>query len=75
MVVMFVDCCIGGGRYFTYYSYRRNPTGWEIFVPAGTLIVVKLFKKVNASWSLYRVRLAIVKLADNMAWYLFIGPV
>ncbi len=28
MVVMFVDCCVGGGRYFPYYSYRRNPTGW-----------------------------------------------
>jgi hypothetical protein len=39
---MFVDCCVGGGRYFQYYSYRRNPTGWELFVPAGTLIAVKL---------------------------------
>jgi hypothetical protein len=36
-VVMFVDCCVGGGRYFLYYSYRRNPTGREFFVPAGTL--------------------------------------
>jgi hypothetical protein len=36
-VVMFVDCCVGGGRYFLYYSYCRNPTGWEFFVPAGTL--------------------------------------
>ncbi len=42
MVVMFVDCCVGGGRYFPYYSYRRNPTGREFFVPAGTLIAVKL---------------------------------
>ncbi len=25
--MMFVDCCVGGGRYFLYYSYRRNPTG------------------------------------------------
>jgi hypothetical protein len=37
MVVMFVDCCVGGGRYFLYYSYRRNPTGKEFFVPARTL--------------------------------------
>jgi hypothetical protein len=42
MVVMFMDCCVGGGRYFPYYSYCRNPTGWEFFVPAGTLIAVKL---------------------------------
>jgi hypothetical protein len=31
-----------GRRYFPYYSYRRNPTGREFFVPAGTLIAVKL---------------------------------
>jgi hypothetical protein len=37
-----VDCCVGGGRYFSYYSYCRNPTGKELFVPAGTLIAVKL---------------------------------
>jgi hypothetical protein len=37
MVVMFVDCCVGGGWYFLYYSYRRNPTGKEFFVPVGTL--------------------------------------
>ncbi len=37
MVVMFMDCCVGGGRYFPYYSYCRNPTGKEFFVPAGTL--------------------------------------
>jgi hypothetical protein len=37
MVVMFVDCCVGGGQYFMYYSYCRNPTGREFFVPAGTL--------------------------------------
>jgi hypothetical protein len=36
-VVMFVNCCAGGGRYFLYYSYHRNPTGWEFFVPATTL--------------------------------------
>jgi hypothetical protein len=40
--VMFVDCCVGGGRYFPYYSYHRNPTGQEFFVPTGTLIAVKL---------------------------------
>jgi hypothetical protein len=44
MVVMFVDCCVGGGQYFLYYSYRRNPTGREFFVPAGTLIAVKLLR-------------------------------
>ncbi len=44
MVVMFVDRCVGGGRYFLYYSYCRNPTGREFFVPAGTLIAVKLLK-------------------------------
>jgi hypothetical protein len=37
MVVIFVDCCVGGGRYFLYYSSRRNPMGREFFVPAGTL--------------------------------------
>jgi hypothetical protein len=42
MVVMFVDCCVGGGRYFLYYSYRRNLMGRENFVPAGTLIAVTL---------------------------------
>ena len=29
-------------QYFQYYSYRRNPTGREFFVPARTLIMVKL---------------------------------
>jgi hypothetical protein len=33
------DSCVGGGQYFLYYSYRRNPTGKEFFVPAGTLIL------------------------------------
>jgi hypothetical protein len=42
MVVMFVDCCVGGVQYFPYYSYHRNPMGREFFVPAGTLIAVKL---------------------------------
>ncbi len=42
MVVIFVDCCVDGGWYFLYYSYSRNPTGREFFVPAGTLIAVKL---------------------------------
>jgi hypothetical protein len=37
MVVMFVDCCVGGGQYFLYYSYCRNPTVWEFFVPIITL--------------------------------------
>jgi hypothetical protein len=37
---------VGGRRYFPYYSYRRNPTGREFFIPTGTLIVVKLL----SSW-------------------------
>jgi hypothetical protein len=37
MVVMFVNCCVSGGWYFLYYSYRRNPMGREFFIPAGTL--------------------------------------
>ena len=27
---------------FLYYSYCRNPEGWEFFIPVGTLIAVKL---------------------------------
>jgi hypothetical protein len=42
MVVMFVDCFVGGGWYFLYYTYHRNSTGQEFFVPVGTLIAVKL---------------------------------
>jgi hypothetical protein len=37
IVVMFVDCCVGGGWYFLHYSYHRNPTEKEFFVQAGTL--------------------------------------
>ncbi len=33
MVVMFVDCCVGGGGYFLYYSYCRNHTGKEFLFP------------------------------------------
>ncbi len=44
MVVMFVDYCVDGGPYIQYYSYHRNPTGREFFVPAGTLIAVKLLR-------------------------------
>ena len=45
MVVMFVDCCVCVVEYFWYYSYSRNPTGREFFIPAGTLIAVKLLKQ------------------------------
>jgi hypothetical protein len=38
MVVMFVDCCVGGRQYFLYYSYSSNPTGQEFFVLPGTLL-------------------------------------
>ena len=34
MVVMFVGLLCSGRQYFPYYSYSRNPTGWEFFVPA-----------------------------------------
>ena len=36
MVVMFVGWLCWGRHYFPYYSYRRNPTGREFFVPAQT---------------------------------------
>jgi hypothetical protein len=53
-VVMFVDCCVGGGWYFLYYSYSRNPTGREFFVPARTFLVVKLL-----NWDYYGVPLPV----------------
>ena len=39
MGVMFVECCVGCGHYFWYYSYIRNPMGREFFDPAQTLLV------------------------------------
>ena len=42
MVVMFVGLLCWGRRYFPYFSYCRNPMARECFVPAGTLIAVKL---------------------------------
>ena len=36
--------------YFRYYSYSRNPTGWEFFDPARTLIAVKL---LNGSFTTF----------------------
>jgi hypothetical protein len=42
MVVMFVGLLCWGLLYFLYYFYCRNPTVWEFFVPAGTLVAVKL---------------------------------
>jgi hypothetical protein len=53
MVVKFVDCCIGGGRYFPYYSYRRNPMGREFFVPTGTLIAVELLIRCFLTMELF----------------------
>ncbi len=47
MVMMFVDCCVGGGLYFPYYSYRRNHTGREFFILAGSLIGVKLLTAIG----------------------------
>ena len=60
MVVMFVDCCVGAVGYFPYYSYSRNRTGRELFVPVGTLIAVKLLilsiyaKQTQQSAQLFR---------------------
>ncbi len=42
-----VDCCVCGVEYFPYYSYSRKPTGREFFVPARTLIAVKLLKEIG----------------------------
>jgi hypothetical protein len=39
--------CVGGRRYFPYYSYSRKPTGREFFIPARTLIVVFLLKALR----------------------------
>ena len=36
MVVIFVGLLCSGWWYFPYYSYHRNPTGWEFFVPTRT---------------------------------------
>jgi hypothetical protein len=47
MVVMFVDCCVGGGWYFPYYSYRRNPTGREFFVSEGITSVLSALGFLN----------------------------
>jgi len=44
MVVMFVGYLFWGRLYFPHYSYCRNPTGWEFFVPTETCIVVELLK-------------------------------
>ena len=41
MVAMFVEMC-SGRQYFPYYSYWRNTTGRDFFIPARTLIGVKL---------------------------------
>jgi hypothetical protein len=47
MVVMFVDCCVGGGWYVPYYFYSRNPMRREFFVPTGALIAVKLLRAIS----------------------------
>ena len=36
-------------RYFWYYSYSRNPTGWEFFDPAGTLVAGNLLNCLCAA--------------------------
>ncbi len=32
---------------------RTNPTGWEFFDPARTLIAVKLLNKINVSFKIF----------------------
>ena len=44
MVVMFVGWLCWGRHYFPYYSYHRNPTGREFFVPE-PIVVVKLLRE------------------------------
>jgi hypothetical protein len=39
------DSCVGGGWYFLYYSYHRNPTGKEFFYSRWNLIAVKLLRR------------------------------
>jgi hypothetical protein len=53
MVVMFVDCCVGGGRYFLYYSYCRNPMGQEFLFPLEPLSV-KLLTAQNVEINLHQ---------------------
>ena len=45
MVVMFVGLLWWGQRTLPNYSYCRNPTGREFFVPTRTLIGVFLLNK------------------------------
>ena len=54
MVVMFVGLMGLGRQYFPYYSYCRNPMGREFFVPARTLIGVKLCHRASACIALPR---------------------
>jgi len=43
-------CCLVAlvveDNYFPYYSYRRDSAGRDLFVPAQTLIVVKLLMAI-----------------------------
>ncbi len=50
MVVMFVEYCVGGGRYFLYYSSCRNLTGREFFCSRQNLIAFKLL--IGIVWHL-----------------------
>ena len=59
MVVMFVGQLCSGRRYFPYYSYSRNPTGREYFVPVRTLIGVKLLRN-NIVARLYFIMMTIM---------------
>jgi hypothetical protein len=60
MVVMFVDCCVGSGWYFLYYSYRTNPKSYGpgVFCSHRTLLAVKQLTVLGTSmpnlWVLLR---------------------
>jgi hypothetical protein len=45
MAVMFVDYCVGGERYITYYFYLKKSYGAGVFHTRLTPIVVKLLKE------------------------------
>jgi hypothetical protein len=49
MVVMFVGQLCSGRLYFPYYSYHKNPTGREFFVPAQTLMGIPVTIAVTPS--------------------------
>ncbi len=62
--------CVGDRWYFPYYSYRRNPTGREFFVPARTQIVVKLLTIVPIPRCILQTSCAhIIFAAEEWFWW------